>query len=282
MYDLAGPKTLLKNLVTLSKPYAKEPLVNSHSLKEAFRRFLAPRQVRETLGDAARVEFVNESNVETTLISCFVDKGETAITPMAIAASDQRRSLERRARQIEKLNEGLQFLEQVNLELGSFIHLMVNRVFCFDIAGRGGGSSPLAVGVIWACPELHFTREEIAEFFVHEFTHQSVFLDDLRRRHFPDPLALANPKNYATSAIRKTPRQADLVLHSLIVGVELLAWRKKNSLEPETSRIHPSSDVLRKSCRGALDSLKALKEGALPFSERSLELLESCEAALVA
>ena len=90
------------------------------------------------------------------------------------------------------------------------------------------GSTSRAIGVIWANPKLGYTMSDLMEILLHEFTHQTMFLDELRHGHY-SYRAIADRSTWAKSAILNVERPLDKVLHSVVVAAEVLLFRQQRS-----------------------------------------------------
>ena len=233
MISLLGLKENVTNIARLGGPAR-----DSASLKANYRRFLSKRQPVETLGHGPKP-------VLQPLMAYF---GEVEESPWQ-----------------SKMRAGLDNLGDTR----ALFDLAVNVIFAHDVPTRGGGSSPKAIGVVWANPKPEFEAEDTAELLVHELTHQLVFLDHMVHRHFEPGVELG----LSPSAIRATPRRSDLVFHSVVVGAEILAWRRRAKAG---SLAHPPTDRLRAQCATALRAL--VHEPAL--TARGHEVLARCRETL--
>ena len=99
------------------------------------------------------------------------------------------------------------------------------------------------------------------------------------KQHYVDYNALESRDTWATSAIRECPRRLDLVLHSLVVGVELLLYRERFPRR-EPSSAHPPSAKLHKSCCETVASVAALPALDTLLAPRGRQIFERAHSAL--
>jgi hypothetical protein len=97
-----------------------------------------------------------------------------------------------------------------------------------------GGSTSQAIGAIWANPDPTFTINDVMEILVHELTHHTMFLDELRYGHYFYSNVI-DRSSWARSAILKSVRPLDKVLHSIVVAVEVLLFRCRCIWTPDNS-----------------------------------------------
>jgi hypothetical protein len=112
----------------------------------------------------------------------------------------------------------------------------------------------------------------MAEFLVHELTHNLLFLDERRHEHYVNPLLLADSASFAVSAVLKIPRPLDRTFHSLIVASEVLAFRKICG-EPAHPLVHPSTEALLRACRSTIDDIRGVIRRRPLVTPRFMEML---------
>lgn len=145
-----------------------------------------------------------------------------------------------------------------------------------------GGSTSDNIGTIWIANPSGLTERDIAEFLVHELTHNLLFVDELCEPHYDYELVL-KPSNFAYSAVRKFKRPADKVLHSIVVAHEILQARQmflEDKFGPDIS-LHPPSNQLRHNALLAIEDLKSVQRRAPILHDRALQLLEACREGLL-
>ena len=136
--------------------------------------------------------------------------------------------------------------------LAQLLDLVTHSIFSTNTSRAGSMSERRAVGASWIAPAPNWTTQEVEEAYLHEATHDFLFIDELAYGHFlggADQLTV-------NSSIRKEPREMPSTLHSAFVAVELLAWRQRHQFsEDAVLRLHGTSERLR---TGALESLGAI------------------------
>ncbi len=175
----------------------------------------------------------------------------------------------------------IDYLGSVNAGLRHVLELVIHTIFYHRSPVSGGGSVSSAPGVIWCSPRRFWTRGDIAEFLVHELSHNILFLDERRYEHYADYQALADESTYAKSAVRRTARSLDRTFHSLVVASEVLAFRAEAG-EPADPGVHPRSADLRRACVETIDSIRAVTSRRKLVTDRFEEIMQRVEASLLA
>lgn len=188
-------------------------------------------------------------------------------------------SHESRVNAMKAVSEGKKHLQQSNNELGSLFDFAIHTMFYHRSKESGGGSVSSAPGVIWCSPRLNWTKEDMAEFLVHELTHNMLFIDERRYQHYIDFDDIAIPENYAKSAILMKPRPLDKVFHSLIVSHEVLSYRMENG-EPVNPNVHPSTQKMYDAALETIDTIRELLGRKTLVTTRFLELMDKVEISL--
>lgn len=194
---------------------------------------------------------------------------------------------EERFRKIDELRSQFDRVFRVNPTFGDLFGLVIHSVFLRQTKeidpGTGkkvkafGGSTSDSVGVIWLAAPRPLSDMDVAELLLHELTHNLLFIDEYCCRHYNYDEIL-KPENYAVSAIRKTPRPLDKVVHSIVVAVELLVAREdfiKDSY-PGRCTVHPGSSELANNTDIAINSVLKLKNLDNLLAPRAIEILEQC------
>nr|WP_255419209.1 HEXXH motif-containing putative peptide modification protein [Glaciimonas sp. PCH181] len=173
-------------------------------------------------------------------------------------------------------------LGQYSQEHKAFFELIITDVFIMPSTNARGGSTSAALGVIWENPKLHYPINDVVEFLVHEMTHHTMFMDELCHEHYDYNLILSK-SNWASSAILNVPRPLDKVLHSIVVGLEILQFRCKFLGHPVIPNVHPPSDCLLSQLKLSLISIREvidrekLKGNSL-LKPRAMEILNNVQS----
>jgi hypothetical protein len=159
--------------------------------------------------------------------------------------------------------------------------LFVTHLFCPQSQYSRGGSDSGAIGAIFLSGPRSYSRADLYELLVHEFTHTAMFVDELITPHYEDEEAMARPENFALGAITGLWRPLDKTLHSVTVATEVLLHRQRNlalgrDISPRT--VHPETPRLSLGILRAVDSMRYPPRVAALLSERAHQLLELCGA----
>lgn len=174
--------------------------------------------------------------------------------------------------QISMLEKGLQQLKLLDGNLYELFINTVNYLFFADSSLAGGGSSSAAIGCIWINPKNNWTVQDITELFVHELTHNLLFLDERRYSHYSDYKQLTNPNYFAHSSILKRARPLDKVVHSFVVAAEVLEFRQRHFSNSNITTIHPSTETILENFDKTYKSLREIPDTLL--TKRAWEIIE--------
>ncbi len=255
MYTLLGPEIILKNLLALLPPVATQ-----QDLNIAYANFLKKIQPGVWL-DFPISDHQADFIIEPTWVSHWTQFFEEDST-----LSDRVFSYEKNT-PVEAMQQVSTFFDNTFKQATlppmwkDLFKLIVRTLFYVRSHSDGGGSVSSAVGTIWCSPKTNWSSQDFLEFLIHEFTHQLMFLDELRFGHHPHMEDIANPDNFCISSILKCKRPLDKTFHSLVVAYEIVQMRAQYLGEPENPRAHPPTPALLQSIQDTLDSLEAI---ALP------------------
>ncbi len=171
-------------------------------------------------------------------------------------------------------------LSQTDPERAQVFSLIMNAVFCAHSEWAHGGSSSSSIGILWINPKSVWEPLDGAELLVHEMTHQLLFLDERRYKHYRDYSQITKKENFARSAILKKQRPLDKVLHSLVVTTEILLYRNKWNLHNRLHKLHGSSESLLKSAFDCIESIQSLETFEDLFLDRGRVILKQAELKL--
>lgn len=132
-----------------------------------------------------------------------------------------------------------QLILEADPNLWRAIQRIVGSVAAYRIPDRDGGSVSCCIGLIWLSPTQEWTDAYCAEMLVHEFIHNSVFLDDMVNCIMPSPDLLERPEAQTISAIRKTKRAYDKAFHSACVTAGIMYFYHKRGSDVESMRYLP-------------------------------------------
>jgi hypothetical protein len=282
VFHFRGLHRSLETILLFSQQYWPAAGVRSHhELKTAYNKHLATIQPGFTTTQLPRVEMVTDEDLAEKLAHLYEDEDdENLLTEEMLRKAKEKHDGPEIAFQRKLLEDTLIALRTGNPRLGALFDLAINRLFFFPFEAAAGGSHSRCIGVIWANPDRSWTLPDAMEFCIHELTHNLFFLEEMVNPLYRDFLALQAPENFAISAIRRSPRRLDLVVHSLFVGIEILLARSRWLGQPATSVLHPSSSKLAQDCRATLRSIQAIPDWQSLFLPNGLALLEEATQVL--
>ena len=252
MYYLFGLAENLKTIGMLSKPFGD--IDTEQNLKTAYLKFLS--HIQPTVPHPPEVQpfFVYDIPVIHQLIKNHQQDSFLTdfTTDICLANEDAMHAA------LAKIQEAIDYIARYNPLLYKLFKVAINNMFYAKSYKQGGGSVSSAIGVIWCSHRKNWSRDDIVEFIVHELTHNLIFLDELRFKHYLSLEKLGEDKNFVISAILKKPRPLDKVFHSLMVAAEILHLRQAWLGEPMDSKVHPSSQEMIVNCQATLMGIKEL------------------------
>jgi hypothetical protein len=226
--------------------------------------WLASRQGAAVIGDPRRseVEIVDDVEIETHLLRSFVaapQPGDVAkpVTEETCAELHASRNASSVRAKLERMREAAALVRATSPGLGQIFDTVIQRVFCVEMDKEVGGSSTKSVGVIWANPTQNASAFDLAEFLVHEHTHQLLFLDEQVHGFFTDRVGAETGSNgfMPTSSIRGARRPLALVFHSLAVALELVAFRQLFPGDAPDPKLHPGTDQMLAAAQDTIRSI---------------------------
>lgn len=120
------------------------------------------------------------------------------------------------------IRAAMRLIAEVSPNLHRTLSQLIGSIAVYKIPYRDGGTVSCCIGLIWLSPGEDWTIEYYAEMIVHEFVHNSVFLDDMVNGIMPNPEHVTLPEAHAISVLRKTKRPYDKAFHSACVAIGLM------------------------------------------------------------
>lgn len=269
-----GFDEIIKNIYVLSGRY-KEKIQTTQDLKEAYLLFLRDFQSLSQVSSGAEL-FLMDEEQEEKLTAHFRKPSILEDRGGEFSVSDRLDPISKKKKK-QQVEDALKLIEKLSPDYKDIFDLAIHTLFFRDSEKSIGGSVKSCLGVIWANPSPSWDPIDVAEFLIHELVHNLIFLDEIRYQHYVDYKELQRPENLVISAILEQERPLDKVLHSAIVGVEILWSRLKFLPFLEKPRVHfVNSVVLEKLERSLLDIRKIPHVTDL-MTERGLFLLNRCE-----
>lgn len=273
MYCLLGAEANVETILLLLAAKGYGPLDCSTTVKRHYRELLAQLQPHVPRQNELFVR--NVAQVSDYIAAFEADGGLTDIPAelLATTATAMQQKIHAAEMVIAKVDKTMP-------NWAALLRLAVNTIFCAASGTAGGGTTSNAVGVIWLDNRPAWCEQDLIEFFGHELTHTLLFLDEYRYSHFPNLIALADPKHYTLSAILKRERPLDKVVHSIVVATEVLLLRERYLGHPTAPKLHPPTEQLLAQTWRAIAAFEGNDNIRSLCTPRVEELIARCEEAL--
>ncbi len=168
-------------------------------------------------------------------------------------------------------------LKAVDAQLFYLFSLAINIIFSGPSVLASGGSSSGAIGCIWINPRENWSEQDFMEFFIHEMTHNLLFIDEYCHHHYQGYSEMFLESNYAFSAILSKKRPLDKVFHSILVSTEVLLARNELVGHPETPKLHPPTSIMLDKVFKSISFLEETKNVYALLNDRGRELISLCK-----
>jgi len=188
-------------------------------LKEALIQGLnnAQSTTIKTLKDNLYLEFDNPA-----LVNYLVKK--TVFSVDEVARGKHLLNTPEREEVAKNIQKAQTLIKSLDPYLYQLITELIGSVAVYHIPNRDGGTVSCCLGLIWLSPTPEWKIEYYTEMLVHEFVHNSIFLDDMVNGIMPNIDLLDREDTLVTSAIRKTLRGYDKSFHSACVASSLMYY----------------------------------------------------------
>ncbi|EKD70715.1 MAG: hypothetical protein ACD_46C00429G0008 [uncultured bacterium] len=278
MYRLLSSQVIINNVVTLTFPYIENSFnLDQNALKKAYRKYLKHIQPHCPYPDNNQL-FYSDITTELNFTDYFSDEEfdvkeiERKINVNEVLykdAEDRKKVLE----------NALSYLEKTDPMFSELFCLIMNTVFCTATKKLGGTSvNPRFIGVMCAYHDMTAEEQAVPELLIHEFTHNVLFLDELRYGHYHYE-KLYDPNLYLDAVDRGVKFKFPLnrCLHSLIVSAEILLARNAYiGHAPKVTQHLTSSKILERS-KNYVQIIRQNKDFNQIMTDRSRELFAICE-----
>ncbi|MFC7309269.1 HEXXH motif-containing putative peptide modification protein [Streptomyces monticola] len=295
MISLKGPQSVVETLYVVSSAHATKTKQDVRAdgdalaaLRATYHLMISDMQpaLRDVLPAADSFPVpVGSGAAHSGLVKAFIGSvaGEDSVDYDIFADAEQHTPAALRAKHAP-VEAALAEIEAHWPEFRSLYELLVPVLLYAPDGGLAGGTASTVLGVLWLDPKGHWNNVDIQEFLLHEFVHHTLFLEERRHGFYKNMGLLVEDRYLTRSAIRQDRRPLDKVLHSIVVGTEvLLARHEKRIVHPEGVELslHPASDELLAGVLTSLDDVFALPLGEL-LRPRPIEILELCRERLAA
>lgn len=272
MLRTIGIKRNIETLFALPQPYAQEGDYSFLGLKRAYKKFLHQIQPSVPASSLDTIEFLKDIPRTRELIALFAEKSRLDDFDRIFSDDFQFHN-----EQLDLVEQHLQELKKVDEQLYSLFSLAINIFFSGPSELASGGSSSGAIGCIWINPRPTWGPQDFLEFFVHEMTHNLIFLDEYRYHHYEGYAGMFLEENYAKSAILAKKRPLDKVFHSILVSTEVLLTRRDILGHPESPILHPPTSIILEKTSESIDNVERNPTVYSLLTSRGKELIAACK-----
>lgn len=294
MLSLKGPQGVVETLYVVSSAHAAKTHQTATSdnagtlasVRASYHQMIGDMQpvLRQVLpGASAYPLTVGEGTEHTGLVKAFLTSvaGEDSVDYELFTQGRTFTEAELSGKR-EQIDAALAAVEQNWPEFRTLYELLVPVLLFAPDDGLAGGTASTVLGVLWLDPKEHWNTVDVQEFLLHEFIHHTLFLEERRFGFYRNMGLLVRDEYLTRSAIRRDRRPLDKVLHSIVVGTEVLLARHEKRIPHPAGvelSLHPESSEL---LRGVLNSLDEVFQ--LPLEEllqpRPIEILKLCRERL--
>jgi len=272
MLRTIGIKENVENVFLLSHPHVQDGDTSFSGLKTAYKKFLHQIQPSVPVSSFDTVEFLKDVSRTRMMISLFAEKSRLDDFNRIFSDDSQFHN-----EHLDVAEQHLQKLEKIDEQLFSLFSLAINIIFSGPSELASGGSSSGAIGCIWINPRPTWSLQDFMEFFVHEMTHNLVFLDEYRHKHYEKYAEMFLEENYAMSAILAKKRPLDKVFHSILVSTEVLLSRRDIFGHPKSPKLHPPTSIMLNKAFESISYLENAPNIYALLTNRGKELIAICK-----
>ncbi len=257
MYNLLGAATCIDIVSAACEAEARRQGADNLGLGDlglAYRRRFS-REYNLPCATEAGTMWVNEGKLENSLLSLIdhespLNDYERYRDERFLYTDEQRRA--EISADVAHVRQSVTRYWGADPDYWQYWSLIISHLTCprTDYSTRGGTTSG-AIGVIFACNPQRYADVDLKEFLIHEATHHGVFLFELSYGLY-DYSRIAQPSNYARAALSGKLRPLDKVLHSIVIGTEILLQRQRLEYVSETRPYHGTTAELS---QGVLSSI---------------------------
>ncbi|NBE50761.1 aKG-HExxH-type peptide beta-hydroxylase [Streptomyces boluensis] len=293
MISLKGPQSVVETAYVVSSAHASRtqqqfPVAESQfdALRAGYQLMISDmqpvlRDVFEAAGEYP-VAVIDGKEHEGLRNAFLKGIAEEASVDYDIFREQQVFGAEELAAKRRQITDALEVVGENWPEFRALYELLVPVLLYAPDGGLAGGTSSTVLGVLWLAPKEHWNSIDVQEFLLHEFIHHTLFLEERRFGFYRNMDLLMEDQYLTRSAIRKDRRPLDKVLHSIVVGTEVLLARQDNRIPGYADTVlslHPQSDELRDGVAASLDEVFELPLEKL-LQPRPIEILELCRKRL--
>lgn len=282
MFSLYGAGFNVRNVCLVSIGQSNGADIGTlEELRDYYLNFLESHQPQQVVNKTNEI-FVYDDNISEKLRNAYHKSSLNDLNQQQMIGEVY--TDEEKVNLRELINNGYEFLVSVHPELKELFNLCIHSIFfrksgvSSDKRHSFGGSSSTAIGTIWVSGHGTLNKYDVAEFLLHELTHHLLFIDERCHEQFNYNMMI-QPENYAQSAILNKKRPLDKVVHSIVVGTEILLARR-SFLGEHKVNIHPNSVKLQHNVISSIDDVFSLPKIDNIITLHTREILEKCKIQL--
>ncbi len=279
MFYTKGYNYCLKNIALLAKKFQKE-IKNEQDIKNGYIQFLKKYHPILPKPTTNELQFVRDNETIEELTKYFLPNNRMSEKDLVEISRIDTKFTEKELDTATSITrKSLEFINNIDSDLYQMIKLYINHIFFRKSETSSGGSTSGAIGVIWCSGVLEWNEIEMAEFLIHEFTHNTVFVDELINKYFTTYEKIISEENWAKSAILHRKRPLDKVVHSIIVAHNVISFREKIPANLRSTKVHPDTKIIKKQIDDALQSTYQVQNNTNILTDTLLDHLNICQKA---
>ena len=284
MYYLIGEKACCRSIMSacgISKSSNKIPAASE--LKKAYADFLKKYQPNIPVHTGLETKIVANRSIEDKLIDTFKqpsildDLERYTDVDFLQNEGEYRPQIQQEVKYLRSLFKEYRSLDP---DFWSMFQMVINYIICPFSKYSNGGSDSNFIGMLFICSPSEIDEVDLYELLIHEFTHNAMFLDEIKTPHYISDELLVDTRNYGLASISAMRRPLDKVLHSVVISTEILLHREKTLGNNDKTSIHPPTKKLISNIGKSIKSVRALKNYDKVMDRRGKELLSICEETL--
>ncbi|WP_172380786.1 aKG-HExxH-type peptide beta-hydroxylase [Vibrio sp. Vb339] len=248
MWLTTSAEVCVKNVISISKANQTDLFTNSTDLKTAFQK--ATPNTNIVLNGS--LTFVKDRNQALSFRKKYNnDSVLDDLSQNEIISDDFSSSMDI----INNVEHCYNTLCDKSTTFKSIFDLVISYVFSLASDKACGGTSSELVGVIWANPRKHWNESDTHELLIHELAHNLMYIDEAKNGHYDNDL-MRNRDTWCKSTILNIDRPLDKVVHSIVVGSEIVLAREEIFGHEHKKHAHPPTEIIVKRIQESIDSVR--------------------------
>ncbi|GEM_PF-1541325 len=174
-------------------------------------------------------------------------------------------------------DEALLALKEQHREMFDLAQFVVKIILINQLASYTNGTTQDTIGLSSMDFKDNFGQQDFIELVVHQVTHMTLFIDDYSNEHMPSSNKAVMIDTELKYKLGGTQFPAYLAFHSYIVGVEVLAYRKKTTTLNFNGAYHGNTQRIIRVCKefqkSLINRIDLFSPRGKSFIEKSVDLL---------